>query len=366
MKVTVACLGELGASEVQRWRELQDMSPPLQNAFLSPEFSLAVARARRNVFCGVLEDENSIVGFFPFERHRGGIGRPVGAGLSDYQALIQIPRLAVDPRWLLRECDLAVWEFDRLLVSQPSFASGHRTLWRSLVIDLSAGWQAYLENRRQVSRRLISDTYSKLRKLEREGGELRFELDSSSREALHHLMRLKSDQYRRTGLSDRFSQRWVVQVVEELAQTRTPQLAGVVSVLSADDRLIAGNIMLRHGAVLSGWFPVYDPEYARFSPGMIHRVLLLEAAANAGIQRMELGREGQPHKDRLSNDEYIVAEGAVERLTASSIARRIQREPTRALREFVIRHPSVYRTARRALNVLGRTRRRTRAPVQRG
>lgn len=362
MQVTVVRLGELGASELERWRELQRGSPSLENPFLSPEFSLAVTRARPRVtyYCGVLEERNAVAGFFPFERRRGGIGRPVGAGLSDCQALIHATGFTVEPRRLLRTCGLAVWEFDRLLASQPSFEPYHRTLWRSLVVDLADGWDSYLESRRRVSRGVIGDTLRKQRKLEQEAGELQFVLHTRNPDALRHLVRLKSDQYRRTGLSDRFSKPWIVQVVEELAQTESAAFAGVVSGLYAGERLVAGNIMLRLGTVLCGWFPVYDPAYARYSPGMIHRLLLLEAAARAGVTRMELGREGQPHKERLSNAAYLVAEGAVQRLTAASIARRAQREPVRIVRELVIRHPTVYRSARHGLAVRGRLRRSSR------
>jgi CelD/BcsL family acetyltransferase involved in cellulose biosynthesis len=357
MRVTVVRLDELGVGELERWRELQRESPVLENPFLSPEFGLAVAHARTDVYCGVLEAGNDVVGFFPFERRRGGIGRPVGAGLSDCQSLIQATDIALDPLRLLRACGLAVWEFDRLLASQRSFEPFHRTRWRSLVIDLADGWPAYVENRRRASRSLISGTLRKQRQLEQEVGELRFALHTPSRDRLRQLVRLKSGQYRRTGLPDRFSKPWIVRIVEELSSTDSGGFAGVVSVLEAGDRLIAGNIMLRQDTVLCGWFPVYDPAYARFSPGMIHRLSLLEAAAGAGIQRVELGREGQPHKERLANAAYVVAEGAVERPSVVSVARRLQREPTRMARELVIRNPSLYRAARHGLRLLGRTRR---------
>lgn len=91
---------------------------------------------------------------------------------------------------------------------------------------------------------------------------------------------------------------------------------------------------------------------------MIHRFKTLEAAAAAGVSRFELGREGQPHKDRFSNSEHLLAEGAVELRSVKAFARRAQREPLRALRAYVVRHPAAYRVARNAFSAFAGVRSR--------
>ena len=81
MKITVVRPDELGPGDLERWRELQRATPSLQNPFLSPEFTLAVGRARETVRVALLEDGQKIVGFLPYERRGRFVGTAVGADL---------------------------------------------------------------------------------------------------------------------------------------------------------------------------------------------------------------------------------------------------------------------------------------------
>jgi CelD/BcsL family acetyltransferase involved in cellulose biosynthesis len=130
------------------WRELQGSDATLANPFLCPEFTLAVGRLRHDARVAVLREGQQVVGFFPYERRALRVGKPIGAGLSDCQGLIHAPGLEWDPPALLRSCGLAVWEFDHLLASQAPFAPYHASLEPSPIMDLSAGYAGYLEERR--------------------------------------------------------------------------------------------------------------------------------------------------------------------------------------------------------------------------
>jgi 2-polyprenyl-6-methoxyphenol hydroxylase-like FAD-dependent oxidoreductase len=65
---------ELGQAEIASWHSMQQATPELDNPFLSPEFAVAVGRARPDARVAVLMDGNSTLGFFPYERHRLGLG----------------------------------------------------------------------------------------------------------------------------------------------------------------------------------------------------------------------------------------------------------------------------------------------------
>ena len=82
MNVAVVRPGDLGESEILRWRELQGADPSLDNPFLSVEFALAMGRLRDYVRVAVIQDGGKIVGFFPYERHSFGIGKPLGGFLT--------------------------------------------------------------------------------------------------------------------------------------------------------------------------------------------------------------------------------------------------------------------------------------------
>ena len=65
---------------------MQRKTGSLANPFLCPEFAVAVGSFRPGARVAVLADGPEIVGFFPFERRRLGVGVPIGAGLTDCRA----------------------------------------------------------------------------------------------------------------------------------------------------------------------------------------------------------------------------------------------------------------------------------------
>jgi CelD/BcsL family acetyltransferase involved in cellulose biosynthesis len=361
MRISRVRPGQLGPAELTRWRELQGGDPSLQNPFLAPEFTLAVDRARKRCFTAVLEDSRGIVGFLPHERRALGVGTAIGAGVSDCQGLIHAAGLEWDPQALLRGCQLAVWEFDHLLASQAPFGPYHVVSERSPILDVSEGYRRYLEERRPSSLRLIKSTGYKARKLEREVGEVRFDFDVRDRRALSALMDWKSAQYRRTGRYDRFARGWIVRLVEDLYETRTHQFAGVLSMLYAGDRPVAGHFGIRSESVLAWWFPAFDPGYGRYSPGLISLLRIAEAAPAAGLGQIDLGKGHEGYKESFKSGDVAIAEGWVERPSSVAIVRRAQRTPPRLLREAIMRHPALRRHAHRARERLGGLRERARA-----
>lgn len=356
MKISEIRPRQLGSAELTRWRELQGSDPTLQNPFLAPEFTLAVDRARKNCFVAVLEDSRGAVGFFPYERRALGVGKAIGIGVSDCQGLVHAAELEWDPQALLRGCGLAVWEFDHLLASQAPFAPYHVVPDRSPIMDLSGGYQRYLKERRPSSTRLIKSTGYKRRRLDREVGDVRFHFDVRDRRALRCLMTWKSAQYRRTGQFDRFARGWILRLVEELYETRGRGFAGVLSMLYAGERPVAGHFGIRSESVLSWWFPAYDPHYAKYSPGLISLLWMAEAAADAGLHHIDLGRGREGYKESFKSTDLAIAEGWVERPSSAAVVRRLQRMPPRLLREAVMRHPALRQRIHRAREQVGRLR----------
>jgi CelD/BcsL family acetyltransferase involved in cellulose biosynthesis len=355
VKISVVHPGELGPAELTRWRQLHD-HPELANPFLAPEFAVCVGRARPAARVAVLEEGPQVVGFFPFERGPFRVGRPIGAGLSDCQGLVHAPGLDWDPRELLRGAGLDVWEFDHLLAGQRPFAPYHRVRRPSSVIDVGDGYQAWLADRRRAFRHSITAMGRKQRKLEREEGAVRFVFDAKDPRALDTLMRWKSAQYRRTGRVDRFARPATVRLVRELLQTRAPGCAGTLSVLSAGDRPVAIHFGLRSAATLACWFPSYDVALAKFSPGLMLHLFMAEAAAAAGLGRLDLGKGDEEYKTVLGNRQLLVAEGWVERPSAVAVARRLQHAPRRYATEFVLGRPALRSTARQLLRRVGQLR----------
>ena len=357
MHVSVVRPGELGEAELSRWREIQEADPAFDNPFLSPEFACAVGELRDHVRVAVLEEGSDVVGFFPFERHALGVGKPVAAGLTDAQGMVLLKDVEIDSG-LIKLCGLAVYEYDHLVDGQPLAVFGKDDLHPSPIIDMRHGYEAYVEDIRQTSSRTFRSTLYKARKLTRDIGAVHHDFDTTSVEPLKTLLGWKTDQYRRTGRADRFAHPWIVELVERLHATRSPSFAGLLDMMYVDGRPMAGHFGLRTQTTLVGWFPAYDTTFAKYSPGLVQHLAMAERSAAVGIVVIDMGRGEKEYKDKLKNGEYAVLEGRVATCGPRAAAHWLKRVPLRKARAAVVADPLLHRTADRALKTYGRLRNR--------
>jgi CelD/BcsL family acetyltransferase involved in cellulose biosynthesis len=357
MKATVLRPQDLGPTELAAWDAMRRAQPELASPFLTPAFALATGRFHAAARVAVLEEGDEVVGFFPFDQGPFRTARPIAAGVSDTQGIIQAAgRLGWNPLELLKCCRLNVWEFDHLVAGQIPCAGGDLIRHSSPVIDVSAGYEEYVAERQRVSKKVIKSTLYKLRKLGRDIGPTRFEFDSQAPEVLSRLIAWKSAQYRRTGRRDRFATRWINSLVRELFASRSNGCSGVLSVLHAGDRMVAAHLGLRSERSLSCWFPAYDPELARYSPGLALHLKMAEAAAEAGIHQLDLGKGDEPYKQSLKTGDLTVGEGWIRRPSLGAVVHGARRAPSRSLSKVILSHPRLRRATRSALRQVGNLR----------
>ncbi|MFD6230107.1 GNAT family N-acetyltransferase [Streptomyces sp. NPDC060232] len=355
-RIDVIHPADLSPADLELWGELRAMTAPEANPFMSPEFCQAVGRVRPGAKVAVVRQDGEPVGFFPFERGRWGRGRAIGLGVSDCQGAVLRPGLAVDPHELLRASSLSVWEFNHLESGQDVFLPFATGRFASPVIDLTGGYAGYESLLRAGSRTFLKSTRAQERRLARQVGPLRFVFDERNPAALRTLMTWKSAQYRRTGRRDRFAQDWINNLVRMLAETDALACSGLLSVLYAGERPVAAHFGLRSRTVLSCWFPAYDRALATFSPGRVLYLRMIEAAAAAGIDLLDLGRGDAVYKDSLKTRELIVHEGAVLRAGPGAALHWLSHEPPRAVRGFVRERPRLKAAALRTLKAVGKIR----------
>jgi CelD/BcsL family acetyltransferase involved in cellulose biosynthesis len=353
VRIRVLKPDELGEEEAEAWRELRAKSGAPANPFMEPEFTLAVGQVRPAARVAVLWEDGEPAGFFPYEQGPLGHGRAIGLGVSDSQGAVLRPGLTIVPRELLRACALSAWEFDNLEAGQGVFQPDAAEEFASPVIDVGAGYAAYEEVLRAQSPKFLKTTLAKERKLGRQVGEVRFVFDERDPAALRTLMEWKSAQYRRTGRRDRFAREWISTLVRLLHETRTPGCSGVLSVLYAADRPVAAHFGLRSSTVLSCWFPAYEPEFAKYSPGLILHLRMAESAAAEGIGMLDLGRGAAEYKDALKTGELRVYEGSSVRPGARAALYWLSREPARRAHSFVRGRPRLAEYAQKTLNQIG-------------
>jgi CelD/BcsL family acetyltransferase involved in cellulose biosynthesis len=260
----------------------------------------------------VLQDDEKTCGFLAFQAGGDGDGSPIGATICDAQAVIGAPGWMFDARDLIGAAGLRRWQFDHMVTAQRPFVPFHRELHRSPLIDLRNGHDRFLEEVRGHSKDLLAQVRRRRRNLERDVGPVGIEWQSAHYEHdMRTLQSWKSDQYGRTGTWDRFAHPWIMEAISRLGRSSDPSCVGVLTVLRAGDRTVATHLGLRGTDRLSWWFPAYDPEFGRYSPGLILLLELVAEAARRGIPRVDLGRGEHDYKRRVTGHFYEVAEGEV-------------------------------------------------------
>lgn len=323
MRVSVVHPAELSESDVAAWRRFQQGDPSLANPFLSPEFTRLVATVRSDVAVAAIEDGNALSGFFPFQR-RGGIGLPVGGGLSDCQAVIAAPGWECDARALVRAAGLSFYEFSNVRASQRLFVPFHRTVSASPLLILGeGGFDAYARALRDAGGNAVTRTQANARRLERRLGPLRFAMHDADPNSLRHLIDWKRQQYLRTGGMDVFSRPWTVELLERIHATQSEEFAGVLSTLWAGDSLVAAHMGMRSATVLHHWFPAYDRTHSQLAPGRVLLLDMIRGARAAGIRTIEFGVGGEDYKNRFANGEILVADGLVGSVSVPLLRRRL-------------------------------------------
>jgi hypothetical protein len=99
----------------------------------------------------------------------------------------------------------------------------------------------------------------------------------------------------------------------------------MLSVLSVDGRVIAAHMGMRSRSDWHYWFPSYDHEFARFSPGLLLLLKMAEAAPAMGISRIDLGKGESQYKNRLGSAETMISEGSVVVKPWASMWRKVRR-----------------------------------------
>lgn len=355
MDVTVLRPDELTAADLGAWASMQRAQPSLANPFLAPEFTRAVGHRRATARVARLSEDGRTCGFFPFERHALGSGKPIGSGFCDCQGLIHRPGLDWDPAELLRACGLALWEYDHLAAGQTPFESAGtlRVRAASPVMELSGGPHAY---RDRLRRRVLRAALGQERRLARDVGPLRLDFHVPDPALLDTLIHWKSAQLRGRGQRNPLSQRWFVAILRELFDLPSESCSGTLSVLRAGETPVALLFGLRSREVYATWFPTYDTRFATYSPGILLHLRLAEAAADLGIAHIDMGKGTSRYKDALKTADLRVSEGYVGRHTPRAALCRLRMVSSHVARAAISAHPRVHRAAVRAAGLADRLR----------
>ncbi|MCC5997177.1 MAG: GNAT family N-acetyltransferase [Oceanicaulis sp.] len=297
---------DLTLAEREAWRAFIAADASLASPYFSLGFLDAAAQARRDTRVLVIRQHGRITGFLPLHAGFMGHARPLGGPLGDHHGLIAAPDADICLTDVLRAAGVGLFSFFGALGMQAAFRPHAIDRDGSWVIDLSSGYDAFVEARSAVEPKAFRNLRARRRKLEQAEGGFVFRIDDEREHVFAKALEWKSAQYRRTGVFDAFSVRWTRALLKAI---RHDDCRLQVSSLEISGQLAAVHVGMRTGRVLHYWFPVYDPEFSNFGPGLALLMEICREMAGAGVQEIHLGPGEYDFKAQLGAWQMPLAMG---------------------------------------------------------
>lgn len=298
--------------EIHRfWVGLHRTDKQLQSPNFHPHFAKAVSRVRDDVEIAVFRTSGGhLAGIFPYQRLREFDAEPIGGRMNDYHGILLAPGIEVDLETLLHKLRIKRFSFHALSANQNLFEDYRFDVLPSYSIDVSEGYTRYMDLAKRKSRTLRR-LPQKIRALQRDHGPLKFVFDCDLATVFDKLIELKSNKYVKSNTFDIFSVDWAVKLLRQIYQCRDAEFRGILSALWAGNSLAAAHFGMVAGNVLQYWFPVYDPTFSKYSPGLQLMVKTLQNASEEGIDTIDLSYGQSKFKSLFANQQHNVLLGQV-------------------------------------------------------
>jgi len=294
----------LGPAERGLWSALRSALPHLRSPYFDLRYMDAACRVAPGGQVAVIRRQGRAIGFLPFQRRGGGL-QPLAAPVSDFHGLVADPASGLDLARVVRALG-----GERLRVSGLIGASARPGLntRRAMIADLSGGLAAYQAGR---SAAFLKDKRRRMRALERDHGAVGFTFERPSARLLDMVVAQKRAQIRRTHQHDIFACGWTIDLLRDLALIEDEDFGLRLAVLRAGDIVVAAELGLTGGDRHHLWFPIYDPDYARYSPGALMTLETLRVCAERGVTRVDFGPSEEAYKEDFADPAEPVMEGVV-------------------------------------------------------
>ncbi len=310
------------------WLALCQGDPVHGSPFLWPHFAEAVASVRDDVRLALFRTPdaqarrpNTACGFFAFHRRPGGLARPAGAPVSDWQGPVLRADAGVTPGALLSACGVDALRMTGVRPDLPMYAGRTHRPVRSWYIDLAGGAPEYLAALKRTQPKHLANTARCGRKAEREIGPVRFCFHDPDPTVLATIIAWKRARFRATGKHDIFTAAWIRALFDRLARSDDPDFGLVVATVRFGDRLAAGEIYLRGGDRLHAWIAAYDRELLSYAPGQILTERMLAEASAHGVRRIDFGPSNDEYKSRWCLDWEPIAQAVLHADTPGGLIR---------------------------------------------
>jgi CelD/BcsL family acetyltransferase involved in cellulose biosynthesis len=296
--VEVIPVRELTQDLIERWESFREGEPRLRTPFFSSRFSRVVGQFRPNAKVAIFASGNQVIGFLPFESVNRKTIEPIGKAFNDAHGLICDPTNPIGYCEAVEAIGVKAYRFHAMAgtgIGDERYILGHKP---AFLADLEAhpeGYAEFLESTRAT----IEKQRRKTKKMIKDLGPMRLELDCRDEAALQRTIELKREQYQRTFIFDILGVPWAKQMLRTLWEENHEPCRGLLSVLYAGDTMVAAHYGMIEDDWLHYWFPVYDPKYHVYSPGTAMFLEIARQAQARGVKKIDLGYGEQPYKHKF-------------------------------------------------------------------
>ena len=306
LQIEVVKADQLTVADRVLWRAMVEANPDLASPYFRWEFTEIAARTSPDAAVAIFSRGGRTIGYFPHQR-RGSAIQPLGAPMNDYHGVIAMPGEAPSLATVA-----ALLNAPRLNVSAWVGPSGAGELRETLMtVTPEEGFDAWYAERRQTWGKYFKDKERARRSLEAELGPIRVERGLTDPALLDQLIQLKRDQYARTGRHDIFACGWTRDLLHALMASEHADFGASMAALWAGDRLTAIEYSLLAGDRYHFWFPAYQPELARCSPGILLTMDTMRLGCEAGFRVFDFGFGGEGYKKYFCNATQTVREAVI-------------------------------------------------------
>ena len=309
---------ELSDAEREAWIAFTDSDPALASPYFRLEFAECCEEARSDTRALVVREGGQIAGFLPLQMGKVGYARPIAGPLSDVHGVIAEPGRAVDLRSWLKAGGVPLFEFHSALGLQSCWKDFARVTDGSWIIDLSNGYEAFEQASAKAEPKAFRNIRARRRKLEEIEGGFEFRMDDDRPEAFAAMVEWKRQQYCRTKVFDVFSVGWTGSLLAAILRKQSERFRGICSTLNIDGRIAAVHVGMASETRCHYWFPAYDPDYNKVSPGLLLLLEKIRFASEVKRTSVELGPGDYDFKRNLGSWQVPLAQGCI--LTASAPA----------------------------------------------
>lgn len=340
MNVTLKRPSDLLPAEREAWYAFLDADPALASPYFALEFAECCEEARDDTRVAVIRTGGQIRGFLPMQTGKVGYARPLAGPLGDVQGLIAEPGHDIALADVLAAAGIPVFDFHSALCSQASFARHAHHRDGSWIIDVSDGFDAWLERRKEVAPKFVRNIAMRERRLAQVEGGFNFVMADERPEALETMIRWKSVQYQQTKVFDVFSVEWPRRLLEAILRRQSDRFSGVCSSLNINGEIAAVHVGMASDRMCHFWFPAFNRDFGRMSPGLLLLVEMAKTAAQLGHTGVELGPGEYGFKRDISSYQVGLATGFVASSSLLGMARHASAAMVRAIEAAPIGPPA--------------------------